>query len=49
MVLIGIEVHSAVFLEVNKPQPLVLYEIVKGWATGSMPDIGTVHEVRPRP
>ena len=45
MVLIGVTVHSAVFLEVNKPQPVVLYEIVKGWATGTMPDIGTMHEV----
>ena len=27
IVLIGVEVHSAVFLEVNKPQPVVLYEI----------------------
>lgn len=46
MVLIGVDVHSAVFLEVNKPQPVVLYEIVKGWVTGTMPDIGTMHEVR---
>ena len=45
MVLIGIQVHSALFLEVNKPQPLVLFEIAKGWATGTMPDIGTMHEV----
>ena len=49
MVLIGVEVHSAMFLEVNKPQPVVLYEIVKGWATGTMPDIGTMHEVRTKP
>lgn len=46
MVLIGVQVHSAVFLEVNKPQPIVLFEIVKGWATGTMPDIGTMHEVK---
>lgn len=45
MVLIGVDIHSAVFLEVNKPQPVVLYEIVKGWLTGSDPDIGTLHNV----
>ena len=46
MVLIGVDVHAAVFLEVNKPQPVVLFEIVKGWVTGSDPDIGELHEVR---
>jgi general stress protein 26 len=45
MVLIGVDVHAAVFLEVNKPRPVVLYEVVKGWATGSMPDIGEMHRV----
>jgi general stress protein 26 len=45
MVLIGVDVHAAVFLEVNKPQPVVLFEIVKGWLTGSQPDIGTMHHV----
>jgi general stress protein 26 len=45
MVLIGVDVHSAVFLEVNKPQPVVLYEIVKGWVTGEMPDVGEMHTV----
>lgn len=45
MVLIGVDVHSAVFLEVNKPQPVVLFEIVKGWMTGSDPDIGVMHKV----
>jgi general stress protein 26 len=45
IVLIGVDVHSAVFLEVNKPQPVVLYEIVKGWITGAKPDIGEMHKV----
>lgn len=45
IVLIGIDVHSAVFLEVNKPQPVVLYEIAKGWITGAKPDIGEIHKV----
>jgi hypothetical protein len=37
-----------VFLEVNKPQPVVLFELVKGMVTGKMPDIGTMHRVGPR-
>jgi general stress protein 26 len=45
MVLIGVDVHAAVFFEVDKPRPVVLYELVKGWATGSMPDVGEVHRV----
>lgn len=46
MVLIGVDVHAAVFLEVNKPKPVVLYEVVKGWMTGTMPDIGQMHHIR---
>jgi general stress protein 26 len=46
MVLIGVDVHAAVFLEVNKPQPVVLFEMVKGWVTGTDPEIGEMHHVR---
>jgi general stress protein 26 len=46
MVLIGVDIHAAVFLEVNKPQPVVLFEVIKGWVTGSEPNIGEMHEVR---
>ena len=45
MVLIGVDVHSAVFLEVDKPQPIVLFEIAKGWLTGDDPDIGKMHKI----
>ena len=45
LVLIGVDVHAAVFLEVNKPQPVVLFEIVKGWLTGSKPDVGDMHRL----
>jgi general stress protein 26 len=45
MVLIAVDVHGAVFLEVNKPQPVVLFELVKGWLTGTQPDVGTMHHV----
>ena len=47
MVLIGVNVHAAVFLEVGKPKPVVLYQMVKGWLTGTAPDIGEMHVVRP--
>ncbi|CAN5654514.1 hypothetical protein BH23ACI1_BH23ACI1_23580 [soil metagenome] len=46
MVLIGVTVHGAEFLAVNKPQPVVLFEVVKGWLTGTKPDIGEMHRVR---
>ena len=46
-VLIGVEIHGAVFLEVNKPQPAVLYELVKGWLTGTEPEIGKMHTLKP--
>ena len=46
IVLIGVNVHAAVFLEVNKPQPVVLYEMVKGWLTGAAPDVGETHRVK---
>jgi general stress protein 26 len=46
MVLIGVDIHGAEFLEVNTPQPVVLFELVKGWLTGSTPEIGEMHRVR---
>jgi general stress protein 26 len=46
-VLIGVQIHAAVFLEVNKPQPVVLFELVKGWLTGDTPDIGETHRIQP--
>ncbi len=46
MVLIGVDVHAAMFLEVNTPRPVVLFEVVKGWLTGSTPELGEIHTVR---
>ena len=43
MVLIGIDVHAAVFLEVDKPKPVILFELVKGWFTGERVDAGQTH------
>ena len=45
MVLIGVQIHAAVFLEVNKPQPVVLFEVAKGWLTGTAPDVGELHRI----
>lgn len=45
MVLIGVTVHAAEFLEVNKPAPVLLFELVKGWVTGKEPDIGEMHHI----
>ena len=47
LVLIGVDIHAAVFLEVNKPQPLVLFEMAKGWLTGQAPEIGDMHRINP--
>jgi len=46
IVLIGVRVHAAEFLEVNKPKPVVLYEMVKGWLTSSEPEIGEMHALK---
>jgi general stress protein 26 len=45
LVLIGVKVHSAVFFNVDKPRPMVLFEMVKGWITGTEPNIGEVHHI----
>ena len=45
MVLIAVDVHAAAFLEVNKPQPVVLYEVVKGFLTGTTPDVAEMHHI----
>lgn len=45
LVLIGVTVHGAEFLEMDKPRPVVLFELVKGWLTGSEPDLGQMHEL----
>ena len=45
LVLIGVDIQAAVFLEVNKPRPVVLYELVKGWVTGEQPELGELHQL----
>jgi len=46
MVLVGVTIHAAEFLEVDKPRPVVLYELAKGWLTGTEPDLGKMHELK---
>ena len=48
MVLIGVDIHSATFLDVTKPQPVILFEIARGMVTGKAPDLGDMHHVRGR-
>ncbi len=45
MILIAVDVELAMFLEVNKPQAVVLYEVVKGMVTGKAPRVGEVQQV----
>ena len=40
MILIGVDIEMAMFLEINKPQAAVLFEVVKGMITGSTPNVG---------
>jgi general stress protein 26 len=46
IVLIAIDVHAAVFLEVNKPKPVVLFELAKGWLTGERVEPGETHKLK---
>ena len=45
LLLIGVTVHAAEFLEVNKPRPVMVFEIVKGWLTGTEPELGEMHAI----
>jgi general stress protein 26 len=46
MVLIGVTIHAAEFLEIDKPRPVLLFELVKGWLTDTEPELGEVHQLR---
>jgi general stress protein 26 len=45
LVLIGVQMHEATFYAVDKPIPVVLFELAKGWVTGKQPDIGEVQTI----
>jgi general stress protein 26 len=46
--LIGVNVHAAEFLEVNKPMPVLLFELARGWVTGKEPNLGEMHAIEKR-
>lgn len=46
MVLIGVTVHAAEFLAVDTPRPLLLFELARGWLTGTEPQLGEMHALR---
>ena len=43
--LIGVTAVSAHYLKVDKPQPVILFELVKGMLTGTAPDLGETKQV----
>lgn len=45
MVLIGVKIHTGYYLEINRPTPVVLYELVKGMLLKEAPKIGSVKGV----
>lgn len=47
LVLVAVDIEIAMFLEINKPQAAVLFEVVKGMITGNQPDVGEVRTVKP--
>lgn len=47
IIMIGVDIHSAVYMEVDKPKPVVLYEMVKGLITGKEPDAGKIRKIGP--
>jgi general stress protein 26 len=46
--LIGVDVESAVYLKVDKPRPVIFYEVVKGMLTGGTPNVGETQRVSGR-
>jgi general stress protein 26 len=47
MLLIGVTIEMAMYLEINKPQPVVLFELVKGIITGKAPNLGEPQSCEP--
>lgn len=48
LALLLVDVKSAVYGKRNKPKPLALFEVAKGLATGSQPDVADVRTVPER-
>lgn len=45
LVLIGVDIETATFLKVDKPQPVILFKLVKGLVTGDAPEMGETQVV----
>lgn len=45
LALVLVDVESVVYLKVDKPQPVVLFEVVKGMITGTPPNVGVQREL----
>jgi general stress protein 26 len=45
IVLIGVNASSATFLKIDKPKPVVLFEVARGMVTGKTPNLGEVQHV----
>lgn len=45
LLLIGVTARQAHFLEMDKPKPVVLFEVAKGVVTGKAPDVGRTETV----
>lgn len=43
IVLIAVTIHAAEFLSIDAPRPVLLFELAKGWLTGSEPELGEMH------
>lgn len=46
IVLIAVDIAAAMYLQINKPQPVVLFEVLKGIVTGKQPDVGEPQKVQ---
>jgi Uncharacterized stress protein (general stress protein 26) len=46
LTLILVDAHSAVFMQLEKSKPMVLFEVAKGMLTGERPDVGRTRTVR---
>ena len=45
LALVLVDVQSVSYLKVDKPKPLVLFEVMKGMVTGTPPDVGAQREL----
>lgn len=45
LALIFVDVESVVYLKVDKPKPMVLFEVARAMVTGNVPDVGAQREL----